>query len=185
MNSNRLRLFLVIIFLAGLFGLSKYFGLSEQFNVEAIQAVFDSHPVVGTLAFTLLFTLGLLVYIPGIVFLVGAVYALGLVNGGLVTFFGATTSCIIIFFMVRALGGTPLADVKSDLAKKILGKLDSRPLLTVIFLRMLFHTMPAINYAMALSGIKSRNYILGTYLGLPLPIFLYCMFFETIKRFIG
>ncbi len=184
MKSNKIRLILIIVFLAGLFGLSKYFGIHDEFNVENIQSVFHLHPIVGTLLFTLLFTVGLLIYIPGILFLVGAVYSLGLFYGGLVTFFAATSSCLIIFFLVRALGGSPLQDLKSDLAKKILSKIDSRPLLTVIFLRMLFHTMPALNYAFALSGIKARNYILGTYLGLPIPIFLYCTFFDVVKRFV-
>jgi uncharacterized membrane protein YdjX (TVP38/TMEM64 family) len=41
-------------------------------------------------------------------------------------------------------------------------------------------TLPALNYALALADIRFRVYLAGTVLGLPLPIFLYCYFFELI-----
>jgi uncharacterized membrane protein YdjX (TVP38/TMEM64 family) len=45
-----------------------------------------------------------------------------------------------------------------------------------------FQTIPALNYALALSGVSLRNYLLGTLLGLPLPIALYCVFFDSLAR---
>ena len=45
---------------------------------------------------------------------------------------------------------------------------------------MLFQTLPALNYALAMSGVKFRDYLIGTLLGLPLPIFLYCLFFDYL-----
>jgi uncharacterized membrane protein YdjX (TVP38/TMEM64 family) len=176
---------LIFLFLIGIFFISKYFGLQNELSVKNIQNIFHTYPVWGTVIYTLFFTIGLLIYIPGIAFLVGAVYALGLVYGGIITYIAAITSCTIIFFLVRTIGGTPLSELRSEFAKKILLKVDSRPMATVIFLRLLFHTMPAINYAFALSGIKARHYVLGTCLGLPIPIFCYCYFFDIIKRFVS
>lgn len=49
-------------------------------------------------------------------------------------------------------------------------------------LRLLFQTVPALNYALALSGIRFADYFLGTLLGLPLPILLYCAFFSSLAR---
>jgi uncharacterized membrane protein YdjX (TVP38/TMEM64 family) len=49
-------------------------------------------------------------------------------------------------------------------------------------LRILFQTVPALNYALALSGIRFRQYLTGTLLGLPLPIALYCVFFEYLAK---
>jgi uncharacterized membrane protein YdjX (TVP38/TMEM64 family) len=45
---------------------------------------------------------------------------------------------------------------------------------------MLFQTLPALNYALALSGVRFRTYAAGTLLGLPLPIMAYCLFFDYL-----
>jgi uncharacterized membrane protein YdjX (TVP38/TMEM64 family) len=51
-----------------------------------------------------------------------------------------------------------------------------------VLLRLLLQTVPALNYALALSGVSFRQYLLGTALGLPLPIVLYCIFFDYLER---
>jgi len=51
-----------------------------------------------------------------------------------------------------------------------------------VLLRMLFQTLPALNYTLALTGVKFRDYLIGTLLGLPLPIALYCLFFDFLAR---
>jgi uncharacterized membrane protein YdjX (TVP38/TMEM64 family) len=47
---------------------------------------------------------------------------------------------------------------------------------------VLFQTLPALNYALAMSGVRFRAYLLGTLLGLPLPIALYCLFFDALAQ---
>ena len=59
------------------------------------------------------------------------------------------------------------------------------PSRSVVLLRMLFQTMPALNYALAMSGIRFRTYLIGTLAGLPLPIALYCVFFDTLATEFG
>jgi uncharacterized membrane protein YdjX (TVP38/TMEM64 family) len=49
-------------------------------------------------------------------------------------------------------------------------------------LRVLFQTVPPLNYALALSGVKFHHYLIGSLLGLPLPIFLYCLFFDQLAN---
>lgn len=61
-------------------------------------------------------------------------------------------------------------------------KTDCRPIKTVLLLRMLFQTLPALNYTLAMSGIRFRDYLIGTPLGLPIPIALYCVFFDYLAR---
>jgi uncharacterized membrane protein YdjX (TVP38/TMEM64 family) len=70
--------------------------------------------------------------------------------------------------------------LKRKTAQRILGQLDAHPLKSVFLLRVLFQTMPALNYALAMSGIRFRTYLMGTLLGLPLPIILYCVFFDYL-----
>jgi len=70
--------------------------------------------------------------------------------------------------------------LKSRLALRLLAQLDGHPIRSVLCLRILFQTVPALNYVLAMSGVGFREYMLGTLLGLPLPIALYCLFFDFL-----
>jgi uncharacterized membrane protein YdjX (TVP38/TMEM64 family) len=72
--------------------------------------------------------------------------------------------------------------VKNKLAVRLLAKLDERPIASILLLRVLFQTVPALNYALALSGVKFQKYLIGTLLGLPLPIIFYCWIFDSLAK---
>jgi uncharacterized membrane protein YdjX (TVP38/TMEM64 family) len=184
MRSSR-RLLLVILFLLCLFALFEALGLRAQFNLASLQALILQHPVSGLLLFILLFALGNLIQIPGWIFLAAAVLALGRVYGGIVTYLAACISCVFTYFTIRYLGGDALRELDNRLAKRLLTGLDRHPLASIITLRMLFQTVPALNYALALSGVRFRHYLLGTLLGLPLPIALYCLFFDYLAMWLN
>lgn len=155
-------------------------GLRSHLSPDVIQSLFFAYPVWGLVLFCLAFSFGNLLYVPGWIFLVGAVFALGKEWGGIATLMAAMCSSTISFLLIRRAGGTALRSFNHRWADKIFAHLDERPILSVAFLRLLFQTLPALNYALALADIRFRDYLVGTALGLPLPIFLYCYFFELI-----
>ena len=55
-------------------------------------------------------------------------------------------------------------------------------LLTVFVLRILFQMAPPVNYALALSSIRLRDYVLGSLLGLTPVILLVVIFFNQVMR---
>lgn len=174
------RLFAVALFLGLLLAVFQFSGLREHFNLTFLQQQISGHPVSGLLIFILLFALGNLIQIPGWIFLAAAVLTLGKSWGGVATYIAASTSCVITFLTIRLVGGDALRQLKGKTALRLLGALDARPIRSVVLLRILFQTIPALNYALALSGIKFRQYLIGTLLGLPLPIALYCLFFDYL-----
>jgi uncharacterized membrane protein YdjX (TVP38/TMEM64 family) len=50
---------------------------------------------------------------------------------------------------------------------------------------MVFQTLAALNYTLAMSGIGFRNYMVATLLGFPLPIAVYCLLFKNIAKVTG
>jgi uncharacterized membrane protein YdjX (TVP38/TMEM64 family) len=155
-------------------------GLRCHFNLAFMRQVIEQHQIGGLLLFVLLFSLGNLIQIPGWIFLAAAVLTLGQMWGGVVTYVAAVVSCALTFLTIRALGGDALRQLKNRLAVRILGELDARPIGSVALLRLLFQTAPALNYALSMSGIRFRSCLIGTLLGLPLPIALYCIFFGDL-----
>jgi len=173
-------LLFVLLFVGALLAGAEWLGLRDRLNPETVRTWLLAHPLSGLLAFVLLFALGNLAQIPGWIFLAAAVLALGRVWGGMATYVAATFSCLLSFLTIRLIGGDALRQLDSALARKIFARLDAHPVRSVFLLRLLFQTVPALNYALALSGIRFRHYMLGTLLGLPLPIALYCLFFDFI-----
>jgi len=174
------RLLGVGLFLGVLLTVFEVSGLRDHFNLAFIQQLILQHRIGGLMLFVLLFSLGNLIQIPGWVFLAAAVLTLGRVWGGAVTYVAAVTSCAFTFVTIRALGGDALRLLKNRAAVRILRELDAHPIASVALLRILFQTVPALNYALAMSGIKFRSYLIGTLVGLPVPIALYCIFFDIL-----
>lgn len=178
------RLIAVALFLAGVMAIAEISGLRQHVTLAFLRETLANNRLTGLAIFVLLFTLGNLIQIPGWIFLAAAVVTLGQTLGGIVTYIAAIVSCGVTFFVIRYLGGNALRQIDSRVAKKILDQLQAHPIRSVVLLRTMFQTFPAINYALALSGISFRQYIFGTLLGLPLPIAAYCVFFEQLARFV-
>ena len=176
------RLLGILLFLMTIITLSQVSGLRSQFNLAYLRGILDGHPVEGLLIFVVLFALGNLIQLPGWLFLASAVLVLGPVWGGIVTYVAACVACALTFLLVRWLGGAALRRLSNPLAQRLLARLDAQPARSVALLRILFQTLPALNYTLALSGLQFRQYALGTLLGLPVPIALYCLFFEQLAR---
>ncbi|MEF8768288.1 MAG: VTT domain-containing protein [Candidatus Accumulibacter phosphatis] len=174
------RLLAVALFLGVLFAIFELAGWRDHFSRQFLHDQFLENRVSGVLIFVLLFSLGNLIQIPGWIFLAAAVLALGRVWGGVVTYIAASTSCALTFLSIRLVGGDALRQLKSRLALRLFEQLDTHPIRSVVFLRILFQTVPALNYALAMSGIGFREYMIGTLLGMPLPIALYCLFFDFL-----
>lgn len=178
------RLALVLLFLLLLWALFRASGLSSQLSPQLLYDQFMNHRLLGLLVFTVLFALGNLVQVPGWLFLVAAVVALGPLWGGLATYLAANITCASTFAIIRLLGAQALREIDTPISRRIFAQLDAHPLRSVLLLRLLFQTVPALNVALALSGIRFRHYMLGTLLGLPLPILLYVLFFGALARWL-
>lgn len=178
------RLIAVVLFLVALFAAAELSGLRSHFSLAFLRQRLDEHLAGGLAIFTLLFVLGNLIQIPGWIFLAAAVLALGRGWGGIATYLAANVSCAFTFFTIRWMGGDALRRLKGRIATRLLGELHAHPIRSIVLLRTLFQTLPALNYALALSGVGFGTYMAGTLLGLPLPIAAYCVFFDYLATFI-
>ena len=176
------RLLLVLGFLGILLGAAHLSGVRDTFDLHDLQRRILENKTEGLLIFVLLFSLGNLIQIPGWIFLAAAVLALGQIAGGLATYVAACISCLVTFLVIRGMGGDALRQLDHPLALGLLKRLDDRPIFSVMMLRTLFQTAPALNYTLAMSGITLRAYLIGTVLGLPAPILVYCLFFDTLGK---
>jgi uncharacterized membrane protein YdjX (TVP38/TMEM64 family) len=136
----------------------------------------------GVALFVLAFAVGELLHVPGLVFVAAAVLAWGRIAGGALAYGGALVAVSFSFAVVRAIGGQPLGEVKQKWVRAMLAQLDKRPIRTVALLRLVLWIAPALNYALALSPIRYRDYVIGSAIGLALPVATAAAFLEFLLR---
>ncbi len=182
---KRWRWLAVFAFVALLWALVEVSGLRDKLGLQAVREGFAQHKLWGFAAFTTLFVLANLVHVPGGFFLAAAVLALGPLWGALTTYVAACISCTVTFAVVRALGADALRELDNRLARRLFARLDAHPVRSIVLLRLAFHSVPALNYTLALSGVRLRDYVVGTLLGLPLPIAVVTLLFDTLAGWFG
>ena len=77
-----------------------------------------------------------------------------------------------------------LAGLERPLLKRILNRLDERPIRTVFILRILLFLAPPLNYALAMTNVRFRDYLVGSALGLVLPLLIITLLFDWVLSLI-
>jgi uncharacterized membrane protein YdjX (TVP38/TMEM64 family) len=108
--------------------------------------------------------------LPAWIWVGGAVFAYGHALGWLAAYVAAVLAAATTFWLVRGIGGQPIATVQKPWVRRILAHLDAHPVRTVFLLRLLVATAPPVSYALALSGMRFRDYFVGSAVGLVVPI---------------
>ena len=175
------RLFALLLMVLALTLLERGLGLRNYLHLHYLQQQLHAHPLRGLALFVALFALGNLLHLPGWIFLAAAVYSFGRLDGGVLTYVAASISCVTTFVSIRLIGGNLSSSLNRPLVLRLLAQLHAHPVRNVLILRTLFQTLPTLNCALALTEISLRDYVLGTLLGLPLPIAVYCLLFDYLN----
>jgi uncharacterized membrane protein YdjX (TVP38/TMEM64 family) len=173
---------LVLLLLGAILVAVQATGVRSHVDLAFVRAQFAGHVVQGLAIFALLFSVANLMQVPGWIFLAAAVLALGRTWGGLATLMAGMVSASASFWLLRAVGGDALRGLHGRLARRLFAQLDAHPVRSIALLRVVFGTAPPLNAALALAGVRFRDYLLGTALGLPVPIAFFTLFFDTAAR---
>jgi uncharacterized membrane protein YdjX (TVP38/TMEM64 family) len=106
-------------------------------------------------------------------FVLVAILVYGHLEGALFGYLGVVVAMSINYFAIRTMGHKVLNEIKSPRLQRMLSKLHSQPLVTIILIRLVFWASPVVNYALAMTSVKPRHYILGSAIGLILPVIFF------------
>ena len=182
MNQGRYRLLFFVLVIGGLWVAAWATGVTERFTSVNIRGLLAGSGVWGVVAFIVLFSAGQLLRVPGPVFIVAAVAVYGRNLGMPIAVLGALVSVNVSFAVVRAFAGQALTDVQRPIVRRLLSKIDSRPVMTVALLRLIFQTAPPLNYALPMTAVKWRHHLAGSMLGLPVPVTVMAVFFDWLLQ---
>lgn len=174
------RLGLLVLALGGLAAVASATGLTAELQPSRLRSALASAGLCGVLGFVAAFSAGNLLQLPGMAFVTAGVYVYGQVAGAAITLFGAVLAVSVTFWVFRVVGGRPLARVERPFIRRMLDRLERRPVRTIIVLRTLFQTSPAVNVALAMSRVRFRDYLVGSVVGLLLPVLVVVVAAEAL-----
>ena len=184
MKANK-KLIILILSICTVIFLAKQFGLTNFATTQKLTLLLEGNLALSSLIFIALFCIANLLYIPGWIIISAPILVLPTHIAYPLILLAAIVACCSSFFLISFFGKGLLNELKNKYANKALKQLEARPIRTIFILRMLMQTNPALNYTLSMSRVKFKDYFLGTVLGLPIPVALYCLFYDFIVDFLG
>lgn len=161
--------------------LAKLSGLTDRLDRQHIRDLMKRGGVLGIIAFVALFSIGELLSIPGAVFVAAAVVSYGRVWGGVLSYVAGVVSVSVGFAVARLLGGRQtIADLALPRClEKWVDGLEAQPIRSIVVLRLFLALAPAFNAALGLTRIRFGRYLIGSSLGLVVPVTLQVLLLDA------
>ena len=157
---------LVVALMAGGYAL----GGPAAFTPERLRAMGQDAGPFGALVFIVVWCVADLAQAPSAVFGATAIGLYGPILGGVLTWLGSLAVLSVGFAMIRSVGGSPLADHPNRHVRRGLHLVETRPILALALLRSVLLLSPFISYPVVLAGVRYRDYMVGSAIGLAPPI---------------
>ena len=162
-----------------LFALRRQLNLAEYFSreqlattLEALQAWVGGYGFWGPLVFTAACSAAMVVYYPIIIVVFVAVTLFGHFAGAVSTMVSIAAGSSLVHLLAHHLGRPVLARFRGQRLQRIEERLARRELVNVILLRLVLFMNPVLNWALGLSGVRYRNMLLGTLIGIAPAVLL-------------
>lgn len=163
----RVRLALAGTFVAVMVSLGIGLTVSGALTPEDVRAEVASYGAFSAVVFVLVFVLGNLLHMPALVFITAGAVAFGVVPAALLSILAGSIGAVLnLLYLRRLSGGSSMRRLDQAWVGRILDGIESRPFLTVLLLRLVFNTSPALSAALAFTGVPFWPYTLASVLGM-------------------
>jgi uncharacterized membrane protein YdjX (TVP38/TMEM64 family) len=176
-SSQTLKFTGLLIFIAVCVVLFQLTGLGRYVKPEQIRAAIQSVGPLAPFLYLLIYSIAPVFFVPGWIITIGGGLAFGAVWGTVLTVIGATIGATLAFFVARSMGRDFVARVLKE-RFKTLDAIDEQAAthgFQVVFYLRLIPLVPfnVLDYVAGISKIGTRDYILGTFLGIIPGTFAY------------
>lgn len=184
-----LRLALLVVFAAVLFLVGHLSGATEWLSLPRLRVRLEQAGPTAPLIFAGALILAVTLHLPGLPFVIGGITLFGRLRGALILWGASLIAISITFAMARTVGGQLIQAPNPDalglqrpFLRRILWQLLDRPVRTVFLLRLFLALFPPLNFALAVTGIRFRHYLLGSALGLIPPLAFATLWVDWVAR---
>ena len=160
----RLRLvaFAVVVVAATVF-----FLLNDGLSREAVETRLDDLGIWAPVVYVVAYAVLTVLFFPGSVLTVVGGVVFGSVQGTVLTVVGATIGATAAFLVGRRIGRSSVRALAGDGVERVDDWLTRRGLVAVLYTRLLpILPFNALNYISGVTGLRLRDYVIGTFLGI-------------------
>ena len=149
-------------------------GLGQVIRPEKIRSFILSAGPLAPVLYVVIYSLAPVLFAPGWILTLAGGLAFGPLWGTILTVAGATIGASLSFLVARSMGREFVARLLKGKFKSLDEKSGDHGF-QIIFSLRLIPVVPfnALNYVAGISNVKSRDYILGTFLGIIPGTFVY------------
>lgn len=168
LNWLRVRQMALLLVLASCAAGGVWLWRAGDLTQAALSAWVHSYGALAPPAFIVAFALGELVHLPGTVFVVLARAAFGPVGGLLLAYVGGVIAVTAPFLVARGLRRQRERawQPRWRWVARALERVEQYPVRSVVVLRLVLWLSPPLDYALAFTSIRTRDYVIGSALGL-------------------
>lgn len=179
-----LKLGLLIVFLAAGVYYFRFTERGREVTPEYVLNSIETHgPIAARLIYIAVYIVGTVVLLPGTVLSFAGAVLFGAYEGTLYTWIGATIGATLAYLMARLLG--------RDFVERLFGgrfaafdqRLHDHGFTGLLIVRLLpLFPFNAVNFGCGLTGIRLRDYVLATAIGIVPGTFVYQFLFARFGR---
>jgi uncharacterized membrane protein YdjX (TVP38/TMEM64 family) len=179
-----LKLLLLVVLLAAAVYYFRFTERGREVTPEYVLNSIEAHgPVSARLIYIAVYIAGTVMLLPGTVLSFAGAVLFGAYQGTLYTWIGATVGATLAYLLARALG--------RDFVERLFGgrfaafdkSIREHGFIGLLIIRLLpFFPFNAVNFGCGLTGIRLRDYVLATAIGIVPGTFVYQFLFAKFGR---
>jgi uncharacterized membrane protein YdjX (TVP38/TMEM64 family) len=185
-RSKRLMVVTATLVVLGVFVLIvRTLGLLDEITTESVRAFVSSYGAWAPLIFVVIYAGATVAVVPGSVLTLTSGALFGPVLGTVCAVTGASIGATISFLFVRLVRGGKSLSGEGALASRLVRydeRMAAHGFVTVLFLRLVpLFPFTALNYGLGLTRVRTRDYVLGTIIGIIPGSFAYTYFGDALS----
>lgn len=183
-----LKLAVLLIFLLGAAVLAHQMGLGDQTLGRLRELVREDAGILGRVGFVATYALLVTLTVPGTIVTVAGATLFPILEAFVYTIFGALIGASISFAVGRLLGREAIESLLGNaedggIMQRIssaVQTMEDNGIVAVAYLRMAYVPFVVLNYAAPLTGIRFRDFLVGTFLGILPGTFVFVFMGNTL-----
>jgi uncharacterized membrane protein YdjX (TVP38/TMEM64 family) len=172
----------LVVFIVAAVVVIRFTPVKGFLTTERLGVFLDSAGFLAPLAFIMVYTVGVCLFVPGTLLTTLGAAIFGPYFGFIYVWLGAMIGSSLAFFIGRYLGRDFAASLIGDRLKKYDEAIARNGFATVLYLRLVYFPFTPMNFGMGLTKVRFCDYFSGTALGIIVGTFIFTFFVGTVKE---
>ena len=171
-----------VVFILAAIYIFRFTPAREFFTQKTLSHFLESAGMWAPMLFILLYTVGVCLFVPGILLTALGAAIFGPYWGFLYVWIGAMIGASAAFWIGRTLGREFAASVIGNRLKKYDDAIERNGFATVLYLRLIYFPFTVMDFGMGITKVRFWDYFAGTGLGILVGTFIFTFFIGTLKE---